>query len=180
MTFNNGCGLLTPTAFRSSERAMVPGAANAVTSGCTTAYSPAMAQLSFEGETHNEIVAKVKRWLRSVDGEEDVPLGAADAINASAELTKDALRVIASAAPGPVGQSDLMKGLTALGYQATDATSKAMIDALDAVSKVTNGGVVQRVREAQAAAAWEMSQTMAKQILKGMTGGRSKSGKPTK
>jgi hypothetical protein len=129
-----------------------------------------MATLSFDGETHDEIVAKVRRWLRSLDGfDDETALSPAEAIGASAELTKDALRVIASAAPGPVAQSEVFKGLTALGYQATDATSKAMIDALDSLSSVTGGSVVKRVRDAQAAATWEMSQAMAKQILKGMT-----------
>lgn len=131
-----------------------------------------MASLSFEGETHDEIVAKVKRWLASLEGHER-PLSATEAVAASAELTKDALRIIASAAPAPVAQSEVVKGLTALGYQATDATSKALVDALDSLSSVTGGSVVKRMRDAQASALYEMNAAVAKQVLKGL---RSKKG----
>ena len=126
-----------------------------------------MATLSFEGETHTEIVAKVKRWLASLEGGTR-PLTAAEAVAASAELTKDALRVIASAAPAPVGESEIVKGLTAFGYQATDATAKALIDGLDTLSAITGDSVLKRVREAGAKAAYEMNATVAKQILKSL------------
>lgn len=134
-------------------------------------YCARMATLSFEGETHDEIVAKVKRWLSSLEGEERA-LSPAEAIAAGGELTKEALRIIASAAPGPVAQSEVVKGLTALGYQATDATSKTMIDALDAVASATGGSVVKRVRDAGTSAMWEMNAAVAKQVLKSMTKGR--------
>ena len=42
-----------------------------------------MPTLSFDGETHEELVAKVKRWLASVEGEGH-PLSPTEAINASA------------------------------------------------------------------------------------------------
>jgi hypothetical protein len=126
-----------------------------------------VAALSFEGETHVEIVAKVKRWLASLDGESR-PLSPAEAIAASAALTKDALRVIAASAPEPVAQSDIVKGLTAMGYQATDATAKAMLDGLDALSSVAGDGVLKKVREAGAKAAYEMNAAVAKQVLKGL------------
>ena len=93
-----------------------------------------MPTLSFEGETHAELVAKVRRWLASVDGEEELRTPA-EVIGASAELTKDALRIIASAAPAPVAQSEVVKGLTALGYQVTDTASSAVVDAIDALSE---------------------------------------------
>jgi hypothetical protein len=123
--------------------------------------------LSFDGETHGEIVAKVKRWLASLDGEEK-PLSPAEAIAASAELTKDALRIVASAAPAPIAQSDLVKGLTALGYQATDATSKAAVDALDALSQATGGSIVQKAQQTAASAVFEMNAAVAKQVLKSL------------
>jgi len=125
-----------------------------------------MPTLSFEGETQAELVAKVKRWLASLDGE-DKPLSPAEAVNASAELTKDALRIIASSAPGPVAQSDVVKGLTGLGYSLTDASAKAMVDALDSLSSVTGGSVVRKVRDGSASVVFEMNQAVAKQILKG-------------
>lgn len=127
-----------------------------------------MPTLSFEGETQAELVAKVKRWLASVEGEEDRSLSAAEVVAASGELTKEALRIIAAAAPGPVAHSEVVKGLTALGYKATDATSKAVVDALDALSKVTGGGLLKQARDAQASALYEMNAAVAKQLLKGL------------
>src|SRR5437868_6953362 len=103
-----------------------------------------MPTLSFEGETHGELVAKVRRWLASVDGEEETRTPA-EVIAASAELTKDALRIIASAAPAPVAESEVVKGLTALGYQVTDAASSSLVDALDALSSITSDRLLKRV-----------------------------------
>jgi hypothetical protein len=126
-----------------------------------------MPSLSFEGETHTELVAKVRRWLASVDGEEEVRTPA-EVIGASAELTKDALRIIASSAPAPVAQSEVVKGLTALGYQVTDTASSAIVDAIDALSNVTSERVVKRVRDASAGAVFEMNKAVASQLLKGL------------
>lgn len=133
----------------------------------------AMATLSFDGETHDELVAKVKRWLNSLEGEERL-LTPAEAIVASADLTKDALKVIASAAPRPVAESEVMKGLTAMGYQVTDATSKAMVDALDSLSSITGDSFVKRLREGSQSAVFEMNQAVAKQILKSIRPPRKK------
>jgi hypothetical protein len=131
-----------------------------------------MATLSFEGETQAEIVAKVKRWLASLEGEEELRTPA-EAISAAADLTKEALRVIASAAPAPVAQSEVVKGLTAMGYQVTEAASSAMIDALDAMSEVTGDRVLKRVRDVGTSAVFEMNKAVATQILKGMRGAGS-------
>jgi hypothetical protein len=130
-----------------------------------------MATLSFEAETHGELVSKVKRWLASVEGEEETR-DPATAIRAAGELTKDALRIIASAAPAPVAQNDIVKALTALGYQATDATSKSLVEALDGLSSVTGGSVVNKVGDSAKGAGknllFEMNSAVAKQILKGL------------
>ena len=64
-----------------------------------------MATLSFDGETHGELVVKVRRWLASVEGQEEGALSTRDVVDQSAELTKEALRIIAAAAPEPVAQS---------------------------------------------------------------------------
>jgi hypothetical protein len=128
-----------------------------------------MATLSFEGETHAEIVAKVKRWLTSLEGEEELRTPA-EAISAAADLTKEALRLIASSAPAPVAQSEMVKGLTAMGYQVTDAASTAVIDALDAMSEVTGDRVLKRVRDMGTSAVFEMNKAVAQQILRGMRG----------
>ena len=125
-----------------------------------------MATLSFEGETHKELVTKVKRWLASLDGEER-PLSPSEAVAASAELTKDALRIIASAAPKPVAESELVKGLTAMGYTVTDNTAKAMTDLMDTVSQVSDGGV-KSVKDTQQNLLWEMNSAVAKSVLRSL------------
>lgn len=130
-----------------------------------------MATISFEGETHSEMVLKVRRWLASVDGEDEATLSTIEAIEQGAELTKDALRVIASAAPEPVAQSELLKGLTNMGYKVTDATKVAMISGLDSVEEATGGSVVRQVSRAGRRAAYEMNATIARQMLKSLRGG---------
>jgi len=127
-----------------------------------------VASLTFEGETHGEIVLKVRRWLASVDGEAPGDITVHDAIQQGAELTKDALRIIASAAPGPVAHSDVVKGLTSMGYKATDATKQALIDGLDTVDEITGGSVVKAARDASRSAVYQMNATVARQLLKAL------------
>ncbi len=129
-----------------------------------------MPTLSFEGESHAEIVQKVRRWLASVDGQVDQDITTADAVAQGAELTKDALRVIAAAAPGPVAQSDVVKALTAMGYQATDATRDAVLSGLDALETATDGGLVKKVSGAGSKAVYEMNSAVARQLFRSVTG----------
>src|SRR5581483_3033334 len=128
----------------------------------------AMPTLSFEGETHGEIVQKVRRWLASIDGEESGDIGVVEAITQGAELTKDALRIIASAAPGPIAQSEVVKALTGMGYKATDATKQTLIDGLDSIEEITGGSVVKAARDARRAAVYQMNATVARQLLKAL------------
>lgn len=125
-----------------------------------------MATLSFEGETHQELVTKVKRWLASLHGEEEL-LSPTEAVAAGAELTKDALRILANAAPKPVAQSDLVKGLTSMGYSVTDNTAKAVTELMGTVSQVSDGGV-KAVRDTQQNLLWEMNTALAKSVLRGL------------
>ncbi len=127
-----------------------------------------MATLSFEGETHGELVIKVRRWLASLEGELEGHLDATGAIEQGAELTKEALRIIAAAAPEPIAQHEVVKALTGLGYKATDATKAALIDGLDSVEEVTGGSVVKRARDVAEQAVYEMNATVARQILKSL------------
>jgi hypothetical protein len=127
-----------------------------------------MATLSFEGETHGELVVKVRRWLASLEGEEAGSITPIEAIEQGAELTKEALRIIASAAPEPIAQNEMMKALTNMGYKATDATKAALIDGLDSVEELTGGSVVERVRETSRSAVYQMNVTIARQILKAL------------
>lgn len=127
-----------------------------------------MPTLSFEGETHGEIVVKVRRWLASLDGQPESVLTPVEAVNQGAELTKDALRIIAAAAPEPVAQSELVKGLTNMGYKATDATAQAVISGLDSIEEATGGGVVRQVSEAGRKVAFQMNATIARQLLRSL------------
>lgn len=130
-----------------------------------------MPTLSFEGETHGEIVVKVRRWLASLEGEDSASLSAVEAIEQGAELTKDALRIIASAAPAPIAQSDVIKGLTNMGYKATNATKVALVAGLDSLEEATGGSVVRQVSKAGRRVAYEMNATIARQVLKALRGG---------
>jgi hypothetical protein len=129
-----------------------------------------MPTLTFEGETHGEIVVKVRRWLASLEGEDGSSLSPAQAVNQGAELTKDALRIIAAAAPDPVAQSDLVKGLTNMGYKATDATKDAVISGLDSIEEMTGGSVVRQATETGRKVVWQMNSTIARQLLKTLRG----------
>ncbi|HPU40286.1 MAG TPA: hypothetical protein PLS63_12005 [Microthrixaceae bacterium] len=129
-----------------------------------------MPSVTFEGETHGEIVVKVRRWLASVDGQEESGLTATEAVTQGAELTKDALRIIASAAPEPIAQSDIVKGLTNMGYKATDATKSAVVAGLDTIEEMTGGGVVQQATDVGRKVVWQMNTTIAKQLLRSLRG----------
>jgi hypothetical protein len=129
-----------------------------------------MATLSFEGETHGEILQKVRRWLASLEGAEEGHLSPVEAIEQGAEITKEALRIIASSAPAPIAQSELVKSLTGMGYKATDATKQAVIDSLDAISEVSGGSFVKAARDARRSAVYEMNSAVAKQILRALRG----------
>ena len=130
-----------------------------------------MATLSFEGETHDEIVRKVRRWLASLEGgPEAEALTPVEAVERASELTKDALTVIAKAAPAPVARSEVMKALTRMGYEATDATRKAVISGLDALADATDSDVVKKVEARRNSIVYEMNAAVAKQLLRSLRG----------
>jgi hypothetical protein len=128
-----------------------------------------MPSLSFEGETHEELVRKVRRWLASVEGE-DEQLSAVQAVEKASEITKDALSVIAAAAPGPIASSDILKGLKKMGYDATDGTKRAVTSGLNALADVTGGGLLKRADRARKDAVYEMNASVARQMLKTLRG----------
>ena len=129
-----------------------------------------MPELSFDGETHGELVMKVRRWLASVDGQEPSQLTAVEAVNQGAELTKEALRIIASAAPEPIAQSEVVKGLTNMGYKVTDGAKAAVVTGLDTIEEATGGGVVRQATRAAGKVAYQMNATMARQLLRSLRG----------
>ncbi len=127
-----------------------------------------MPTLSFEGETQDELVRKVRRWLVSVDGREghlDLP----EAVERASELTKDALTVIAQSAPAPIARSEVVKAMTRMGYEATESTKKAVIAGIDALSDATEGDVVKRIEKARNSVVYEMNAAVARQVLRLLT-----------
>ncbi len=126
-----------------------------------------MPEISFQADTHPELVRQVRVWLDSTMAERS----AVDVVDAGAELTKDALRIVAAAAPAPIADSELIKGLTELGHRVTDATRDAAFVGLDGLAAVTDGTLVKKVGEEGAKAAYEMNVKVAKQLLKSLLGG---------
>ncbi|HUP85763.1 MAG TPA: hypothetical protein VM143_08865 [Acidimicrobiales bacterium] len=129
-----------------------------------------MASLSFEGETHDEIVRKVRRWLTSLEGEPTGHLTPVEAVDRASDLTKDALTVIAKAAPEPVARSEVMKALTRMGYDATEATRKAVVSGLDALADATDSDVVKKLEGRRNSIVYEMNAAVAKQLLRSLRG----------
>lgn len=129
-----------------------------------------MPQLIFEAPTHAELVTQVRSWLASSEKADDGRLSVSDAVTQGAGLTKDALRIVAAAAPAPVAQNDLVKALTGMGYKATDVTSKAIVDGLGSVEQLTGGAVVRQVTNKGASTLWSMNQKVAKQVLRTLAG----------
>ena len=119
--------------------------------------------VTFEGTSHADIVSQVKAWLVTVEPEGRLTY--TEAVEQGAELTKDALRVIASAAPTPVADNELVKALTDMGYKATDVTSGAIVDGINRVEELS-GDTVVTARERGRSAVYEMNSGIAKQILR--------------
>jgi hypothetical protein len=129
-----------------------------------------MPRLSFEADTHAELVAQVRRWLSSAEADLDGSLSLSQAVTQGAGLTKDALRIIAAAAPKPVAESDLLRSLTDMGYKATDATSTVLVQGLGSVESLTGGSVLRQVSKQGRKAGYQMSSAVAKQVLKVLHG----------
>jgi len=125
-------------------------------------------KVTFEGETHEDVVKEVRTWLATVEPAADDPLSASQAIEQGADLTKDALRIVAAAAPQPVAQNDVFKALTDMGYKASDLTRDRLIEGLGLLDTVTDGELVKQARDTGRTAVWQMNATVAKQILKAL------------
>lgn len=129
-----------------------------------------MPKLIFEADSQAELIAQVKRWLASLDAEEDGSISVTQAISQGAELTKDALRIIAAAAPKPVAENDLVRSLAEMGYKATDATSQALVTGLGSVESLTGGSVLKQVSSKGRSAVYQMNVAVAKQVLRTLHG----------
>jgi len=121
--------------------------------------------VTFEGESHNDVVRQVRDWLTTVQQEEG-HLTPAEAIEQGGELTKEALRIIAAAAPEPIARNDLVRRLTDMGYRATEATTARLVEGLARVEELTDGALVKEARETGRSAVYEMNTGIAKQLLK--------------
>ena len=64
-----------------------------------------------------------------------------------------------------------MKSLTDMGYRATDVTKDRLIDGLARVEELSGGTLVKDVRDTGQKAVFQMNATLAKQILRQLTGG---------
>lgn len=128
-----------------------------------------MPKLTFEADTQAELVAQVRSWLDSAEAATSQG-SFSQVIDQGAGLTKDALRIIASAAPKPVAESELVRGLAEMGYRATDVTSQTLQQGLGAVESLTGGSVISQVGKKGRAAVFQMNAAVAKQVLKGLAG----------
>ena len=120
--------------------------------------------VTFEGDNHADVVRQVKEWLATTEGPDR--LSAAEAIEQGAGLYKDALRIIAAAAPQPVADNEIVKSLTDMGYRATDVTTERLIEGLGKVEELSGGTLVREVRDTGKHAVFEMNATLAKSILR--------------
>ena len=124
-----------------------------------------MATLSFEGDTEEELIARVRRWLRSTEQPSD-HTSPTEAVERLADLVKDGMTVIASAAPQPVAHTDVARGLTKMGYRLTDDTTQALQSGLNALAELSGDRLVTRVRRAGQAMAYEMQSALAHEVMR--------------
>jgi hypothetical protein len=129
-----------------------------------------MPKVVFEADTHQQIVTQVRRWLASADADTEEHLSPTQAVEQGAELTKDALRVIASAAPRPIAEREVVRLLTGMGYRATDLTKDCLLSSLDQLDHLTGGRLVRTVSEKGRSAVYEMNVVIARQLLKQVHG----------
>ena len=123
-----------------------------------------MPELRFTGDAHPDLVRQVRAWLASVESESGRT--AAEVVETSADLTKDALRIIAAAAPGPIAESEVVARLTEVGYKVTDMGRDGALAGLQGLASVGDAAVVKRASEAGAKVLYEMNSSVAKHLLK--------------
>ena len=129
-----------------------------------------MATVTFEAETLGELIRKMRSWIGEAESGTG-PGGIAGAVEktteASSELAKAAIELVANAAPEPISSSEIFKRLTSLGFELSDTAQKTIVSTLD--SLVQDGGdegIIERVDKARDAAIYEMSQAVARGVLR--------------
>ena len=121
-----------------------------------------MPDLTFTASSHAELVIQVRQWLETAESTKTTP---ATSVGKSAELAKDALRVVADAAQKPIAESDLLKALTEMGYDVTDRTRDTLLVGLGVATEVTDGSFVRKAQSSGEAAFFEMNSAFAKRLL---------------
>ena len=92
-------------------------------------------------------------------------------VERATELTKDALTVIAQAAPGPIARSEVFKAPhRAWATRPPRTTKRAVINGLDALAEHRGGGSVKRASDARRSVVYEMNAAVAKQVLRALRG----------
>ena len=106
----------------------------------------------------------MRTWLASA---ERPPLvgAVADAVSSASDITRDALTVIAEAAPESVARNDLVKALVKLGHDSNEAAKRSTLAALDALSEASDGTLLKRVERARNSVVYEMNAAVARQML---------------
>jgi hypothetical protein len=129
--------------------------------------------LSFDGETHDEIVAKVRRWLTSVEGRTSPPTAVtATAVESASELAKQALEVVADTY-GHGSHGEMVKTLTRLGTELTEGTKELMVSGLNfltEVSEANDWGARKQTQGMGRRMVSDFNTAMAKQFLKTLKG----------
>ena len=129
-----------------------------------------MATVTFEAETLGELIRKMRAWIGEAESGTG-PGGIAGAVErtteATSELAKAAIELVANAAPEPISSSEIFKRLTSLGFEISDTTQKTIVSTLDSLAQDGGDeGIIERVDKARDAAIYEMSQAVARGVLR--------------
>ncbi len=126
-----------------------------------------MPTLSFEGEANGEILVKVRRSSRPVEGAEQANISAVEAVNRAREPPRGA-----SSPPPPraVAQSDVVKGLTNAGAGHRQHQGRRRLPASTRSRRPPAAASVRQATKAAGKVAYQMSTTMARQLLQSIRG----------
>ena len=128
-----------------------------------------MAKVTFEADSLEDLVLQMKKWISAYDS----PNKSSDIVNligtatgATSDLAKAAIAMVANSAPEPISSNEIFKKLTQLGYEVTESAQKTVTSTLDTLATDDGIGIVEKVDKARDAALYEMSQAVARRVLK--------------
>ena len=130
-----------------------------------------MATVTFEAESLEELIKKMRAWIKSADSMSKPTTPLSDALEKTTEATSDlaraAIALVAKAAPEPLSNTDIFRILTSLGFEVSDTAKRTVTSTLDALSGGDGqDGIMEKVDKARDAALYEMSQAVARGVLK--------------